>query len=214
MNYKNFEHETLYNEDIKLLTYYLVSLFYKTDCKYWCSRTKINRLLTIYKFCTIKYKSDVLKGEYVISNPKNKIGIWFPKLNGYIDRDVYLKYNIMEDNCEKIIEQFNENAEIPKIFEVEKEISVISKILLEKIFREFGNYPLNVLAPMVDEVILKMPIKEIEGKTEIDTNNFENFLNTNTNNEVFNFIKEYRKDMPLTKKEKVKVKKIVKQVKK
>lgn len=195
----------IFNENLKVLAFYLVSLYYKTGCKYLCSITKINRLLTIYKFCTLKYNDESLRGEYIINT-----SMWFDSLWFCIYKEEYFNENLMKQECKEITEEINEFAEVPEKYKVEHQIGVSSKILLEKIFRKFGNYSLNDLGPMIDEIIFEMPTKKIDGKKDIDVNNFKKSLYVypqNLNNEVLNFIKNFDLDIELYKYEKnIKVK--------
>jgi len=47
------ENNNIYDRDIISLANYIAQLYYKTDCKYRCTRRKIDSLLAIYKFCCL-----------------------------------------------------------------------------------------------------------------------------------------------------------------
>jgi len=58
-------------DDFESVAYYLIYLYYKTGCKYYCYRGLINRLLTIYKLCGISYNMNffddcfIIRGSYI-----------------------------------------------------------------------------------------------------------------------------------------------------
>ena len=127
------------------LACYLISLFYKSNCKYFCSRPKINRLLTIYKLSAIRFHSDCFHYYFNIDGPYIGIGGFIP----LIDRDVYLNFKtengkiefISNDNKKYFSDKFNEAVSIPQKYCVDKkEISKSKRDLLEIIFRKFASY--------------------------------------------------------------------------
>lgn len=195
MNYQTLENSKLYNEDIKTVCYYLISLYYKTNKKYKCYRTKLNRLLIIYKLCGMKYNVSCLEGIYTINAPTKHIGLWFRPIASFTFREIYWEFNEKEEDKQEIIDQFNESAPIPNIYRLESlKISENTKELLEMIFRKFGNYTINDLANMIDEIIIKIPITTNNNEYKIDILNYDKFLSNNIDNEVFEFIKNFQKN--------------------
>ena len=188
---KILENSNLFKEDIKTVSYYLVSLYYKTGCKYHCYRTKLNRLLTIYKLCATRYNNDCLDSSFVL----NETWIGFPELAALFFREVYMKLPweaSIEDNKE-IQDKFDDKVEFNKEYkDSEKVLSLYTKQLIEIIFRKFGNYTIGDLAHLIDEIKQKIPVTKIDNGYKIDTKNYEDFLNINLDNEIFKFIKNFK----------------------
>ena len=179
-------------DDIESCAYYLISLFYKTGCKYACYRTKLNRLLAIYRFCRIDC-IDIKQDCNLIITEEGMMG--FPILHKIIDRDVYFSWYV-DETGEKITEEFVETIEIPREYIYrfrEEKINDYSKMILESIFRNFGNYSINDLANMLNDIGKKIPTIE----HTIDVDKFIDFINDNENsnlyrnNKIFNFIKSF-----------------------
>ena len=207
MNYiETLEEEKLYDDIIFPVIHYLVSLFYKTGCKYYCSRNKINRLLTIYMFCVIKYNTNCFKQDFFIGDESYAFG--FPVVYNILDRDIYLPFCVKEDNKE-IREVLDESVQIPDIYNhfydflyktdfEKREISNESKELLEIIFRKFGNYSISNLANMLNEIKNNIPIIVSYDGYEIDFENYKYFLSSNINNKIFKFIKNFKNNKIIT----------------
>lgn len=166
---------------------YLISLFFKTHKKYKCYRTKINRLLVIFKLCNINNLIEVdLNYELLINKNNNQFG--FPFVFNKLDRDIYNPYLCVKETCERINDEFDTSVEVPKDFKFNfsDEYSK-SLIILEEIFRYFGNFSREKLNTLLLEIIQNIPIKD----NEVDIINFKSFINSNilADNQVLNFIK-------------------------
>lgn len=187
--------ETNYTEtELQDMAAYLISLYYKTDCKYNCSRPKINRLLTIYLLCNIN-KKPITKNIFCITN--SYIGLsgmftYVPVL------EPYTKFEYKDDRLE-IIEDFNDQAPIPPLYKRLIDVIELSKAqkkLLEKIFRKFASYDINSLAEKVNEFKRIIPFKTHEDyRASLRGEDLLYFLQQNKNNylenEILTFIKEY-----------------------
>ena len=192
--------------EINELACYLVSLFYKTNCKYFCTRPKIKRLLTIYKLSSINFDPDCFHYIFFVDDQQMTITSY---ISSIVERDVYFnigtvngKLQIMsEDNREFFDENFSETISVPNKYIVnENEIDKIKRDLLEIIFRKFGSYSSRELNDMLDEFSHEIPFEQKVDETNftydyLDPNKFMKFLNSEynsslfQNNEVFNFIK-------------------------
>lgn len=188
---------------------YLLSLYYRTGMKYKFYITKLNRLLTIYKLCTLKYNGECLTRNYdFVINDDGFMGAdrnMFPYLNYEYDFGV-LKEDRTEIKDEFDIYDCNKNYlsgmftrimnklcyEPGKSIECEFEISEEAKQLIELIFRKFGNYSISELAPTINEIVSGIPIIKRYGRNRILSDDFVKFLNQNQckfqNNIVFNFV--------------------------
>ena len=211
-NYENYDkyvqvlkdYEVEHNK-LKPLACYLISLFYKSGCKYYCGRTKINRLLTIYKFCSVQFDPDCFgpffrtDGPYMIIND----------LNAWVDRDVYFLTGDDIDCKEEYTGDFNEQVSIPSRYQFDENLIIKqSKMLLEIIFRKFGSYSTNDLGPLINEMHPHIPFsmkqykyKEMCLRNSLDVSEFLNFLTSDESdarfqdNEIFKFIKDFNCDL-------------------
>ena len=193
-------------KETRNLACYLISLFYKSNCIYFCSRPKINRLLTIYKLASINFDKDCFKYSINIDAPY----ICIANFIYLIDRDVYL--NIELDNKFKLIHLSQDNKEfyngdftadnaIPNWYHFdESEINSNQKRLLEILFRKFASYSVGDLAKMIDELHHNIPFERKSDEfgfafNYLDKEKLKQFLNSESNNdlyknnEVFNFVK-------------------------
>jgi len=187
---------TKYTEKkLKDTVLYLISLYYKTDCKYSCTWPKINKLLTIYTICNIveipiTHKFFCITDDYI--GFKDTV-LLFPML------DVYTKPYCEDDGLE-INDPLNDNTTIPPFYK--KRIDNITllyesdKKILEQIFRKFGAYDIHKLASKIDELktILPFEINCFNG-ADLNSDKLLRFLKKNKDNyienEVLTFIKEY-----------------------
>lgn len=176
---------------------YLVSLYYRTGLKYNFHGTKLNRLLTIYKLCSMKYNAECLSDAYFWIRDDGTMG-----MHKLVFSLVYNFGNFKEEDRRPITEKFNTFDKSKKylyeefrkpFYDARYDISDDSKQLLELIFRKFGNYSINDLAPMINEIVLKLPIrKALCNNNYIDFYDFKKFLIAYEielkDNEIFNFI--------------------------
>lgn len=85
------------------------------------------------------------------------------------DEFIYLNKSLCDLNSKK------KNKE----FEISKE----AKQLIELIYRKFGNYPIQDLGRLVDEIVSRIPLKNLGPINKIDFYDFNNFLIQNVGNE-------------------------------
>lgn len=111
-----------------------------------------------------------------------------------------IHYNNMKNYKKEVKIKFNPEHEIiSEAFkdDIQKKlvISDCSKELIELIFRKFGNYSINDLAPMIDEIVLKLPLEKRIFWNCINYKKYESFRLENNkkykDNEVFDFIINY-----------------------
>ena len=188
------------------LACYLISLFYKSNCIYFCSRPKINRLLTIYKLASVDVDENCFKYSINIDAPY----IFVANFVYLIDRDVYLNIklddkfkliHLSQDNKEFYTGDFTSDQTIPNWYHInENEINSNKKRLLEIIFRKFASYSVGDLAKMIDELHHNIPFERKKDEFEFAFNylnkeKLKQFLNSDSNNElykkneVFKFVK-------------------------
>lgn len=192
------------------LIYYLISLYYKTNCKYRIGRDKVCELLTIYQLIIMRIfyteynynsKEEEFKfNEYLqrfILTPNNQ-GLHF-----MVDRDCY--FDALPDQSNYIVDIIDHSITVPYIYEKlkTKELSGFSKSLIEEIFRNFGNYPTHNsdkkgLAQMLNQITDKMQEQGVIINNEININGLKDFFNNQDNkilfynNEIFSFIENHK----------------------
>lgn len=199
------DEEYLINDSTVGVANYLVSLYERTKNKYKYYPTKINRLLTIYKLCSLKYNDECLDDYDFIIRDDGTMGIlngmYSPFYNIYslipesyteIDEELEIfqpHKNFLHQEIKKVHELFNIN------YEKQLCISEDSKKLLELIFRKFGNYPYSDLAIQINEIVNNIPIRKKYEENDIKLEDFTNFMYNNENvlkyNIIFEFIKNF-----------------------
>ena len=142
---------------IKCLTYYLVSIFYKTDRKYSCTKTKIGKILSILAF---KYAyNDILLFDEDVRKYDN-CGTMIEDASFWVYPTEYICYK-EHNNKEYIIDELIEPKNLPaRLYVRYKEVCKDSDIPadvkkdVEEVFRRFGAYSQadlsEVLNPIVD----------------------------------------------------------------
>lgn len=207
--YENFEryledHNVEHNKTKKLACY-LISLFYKSGFRYNCSRSKINALLIIYKFCSVQFDSDCFSSGFKTSGPYMIIS----DLANFLGRDIYRLFTENADNKEEYTGTFNARITIPDIYRCDESlISEQSKMLLEIIFRRYGSYSKKDLALLINEIHPHIPFREkyhdyrgVSSCNNLGASDLLEFLNSEENNikfrdnEIFAFIKDFNYDL-------------------
>jgi len=168
----------------KKMAFYLISLFYKSGERYFCSRPKINRLLTIYKFCSVRHDPNCFHFSFV---PGGSGLMGIKGLSSFVERDVYLNFYMYDDDKQEFTDTFDETVEIPGRYVNDflirdYEISDKVKELLEIIFRKFGSYPISDLAQMIDQMKNNIPFRKKVDEVNfiyysLDADEFLEFLN-------------------------------------
>lgn len=199
------DEEYLINDSTIGVANYLVSLYERTKNKYQYYPTKINRLLTIYKLCSLKYNDKCLNDLNFIITEDGTMGIL-----SYMHSPFYNIYSSIPENYNEIddeLETFKQHknflhSEVKIIaeslginYEKQLYISDDSKKLLELIFRKFGNYPFDELATQINQIVNNILIRKSYDRNYIKLEDFINFMNKNNkvlkNNIIFQFIKNF-----------------------
>lgn len=175
------------NESLEDITNYLISLFYMTDCKYSCTRTKIGKLLSIIAFsyaCEDKklFDDEIYKGD--------KLGpiipvlqiLWFP-----LEIYSFGKDEKCYDDMTVINEKFNEDVEFSTKFYNNQFLSVELKERVENVFRRFGAYPSVELSFLLKPIVINATYGEYD---EIDLSKISSVIqNTVQSNEMIEYFK-------------------------
>lgn len=145
------------NIDFITASWFLLTLFYKTERKYTCTKDKILNLLTIVAL-DYACSGDKIFNEDILLNDNNE-----PYINGLLglSKYEYIKLPEQKDNKEYINEILDETKDnlVPFMYRC----NVVDDELKEKtinVFRNFGAYPQEELGTMVSSVVNKMTTKE------------------------------------------------------
>lgn len=210
-SYKEGENMKKLNIGIKELTYYLVSLFFLTECKYSCTSTKIGKMLSILAF-KYAYNGFLLFNDEVrkYDNCGTMIessACWL-HINEYVCRKD-------QNNKEYITEELKEPIDLPakincRYIEIFKccDLPFYVKKEVEEVFRYFGAYShvdlSEVLNPIVDmlttESYGKIDLSKISYIIDEVTQDNEviKYLKSNPiSNEIINDVQVKRKIMKI-----------------
>lgn len=137
---------------------YLVQLFYQTEQKFSCSRTKIGKLLSIIAFVyarrNIKAFNEAIYRYVYSSDDTEGCGTTIKELNIIVDRDIYIPYDCMDNNGVIKETEINNNVEIPQRFQNIELIKTETQSVIRDVFMNFGSYKAQTLGKCINPIIL------------------------------------------------------------
>lgn len=119
------------------LANYLKLLFYKTNKKYSCTRTKIGKLLSILAFKYARKNSRVFLND-IYRYPQ--CGTYIRELSVFCERDEYIMPKYMDNNMEMSLEEIDWNIITPMDNKDFTHIPLNLRKEIEVIFCKFGAY--------------------------------------------------------------------------
>lgn len=174
---------------------YLIQLYYKTGCRYHCTRTKIEKMLSIANLVSLK------SGEalFVEKNVVNPCGTGFPILASFLFGDIVEGRE--DETCLEIPKELvNESAVYPPFYEIDNyslSSRNVSQLLLD-IFLKFGNYDAKTMGILCDAFKCSIATNEPGSDRRIINNEaVKPFFDTCAyddkykNNEIISFIVNY-----------------------
>lgn len=179
--------------DIIASARYLIRLYFQTKIKYQCSRSKIDKLLSIANFISIKEDNQMF--DEIMS--VNQCGTSFPMLTWIIREDIMDGIN--EDFNMIDIDSIDENGYYPEFYESDYPIED-KKDLLKNIFLRFGSTSTKELGLQINEFVDEIsmtkddfhrPIIDYEKAKEFFQN--DEMLEKYKDNKIISFIKEFSK---------------------
>ena len=138
---------------------YLVQLFYKTNQRYSCTRTKIGKLLSIVAFKyaregKLAFAETIYKYDHCGTAIKEV-------MHRFRDREIY-SLCVYKDNAKPITDKLNEKAYIPDNFSNIEALSDEAKEIIESVFFSFGAFSPADLGECIN------PIVNLDGVTIAD----------------------------------------------
>ena len=125
---------------------YLIRLYFQTKIKYQCSRSKIDKLLSIANFISINQGNPMFNETMSV----NQCGTSFPVISWLIREDIMNGIN--EDFSIIDIDSIDENAHYPEFYESEYPLED-KKELLKNIFLRFGSTSTKELGLQINEFV-------------------------------------------------------------
>lgn len=179
------------NVNLEQTANYMIQLFYQTGQKYSCTRTKIGKLLSIVAFVYAK-KDRQIFNEVIYKY--GDCGTTINELTATVDRDVYLQCDYQDDK--NYIEcEFDVSVPIPDKHKETDRISEEVKLIVQKVFRNFGAYSAYDLGQLICPII---NCKNMVGIND-DVNLFQLFMSKyddfavleDVNDKLLNYLFEY-----------------------
>ncbi len=174
---------------------YLVQLYYKTGSRYHCTRTKIEKLLSIASFVELSRGRDL----FIDKNVINPCGTGYPILANHFFGDI-IDGTEKESNCAIKEEYIDENIQIPAVYEIDGCAPIPEHIckLLSNVFFKFGNYEARKLGIILDEFKNDIvAVDEVAKRDVIDKEMASTFFNNQevirnySDNEIISYIKNF-----------------------
>ena len=170
------------NYDSKDLVNYLISLFYRTNKEYDCTKYKLTRLLIIAALVT-SYNGKQLINDALICN-KDATIYMFDTLF-WLEREIYLNSYHKTKNSEILDSEISPTDESVPIFYRCNELDNDVKVLLYDVFKHFAAYSRDDLAGYLDEILPLLACWSL-----IDLRYTKDTINSlrNKNNQVINYV--------------------------
>ena len=172
---------------------YLIQFFYKSGEKYHCTKTKIEKMLTIAFLTFIKNDRKLFSSKIYIA----ECGTYIPLLSRFIFGNI-TEGQIPENNL-KIDKNVALDGNIPPLYSIETQVSEDIHNILADVFYAFGNYEPSHLGKLLDEFKMEISIEDEEdpSKSIIDSEKAIKFFNEKSykkTNDIIDYIVNYSSD--------------------
>lgn len=173
---------------------YLVQLFVKCERKYSCSKTKLEKLLSIANLKCIK-NGNKLFDEKVIEIKDCGVGLSY-NFPTYLCGDIVLALlndkNNKATSPKRQIPETDINNSIKHNTQYDKDVNDLTeedKKCLLNVFLEFGAYDSSILGSLLDEFKYELVNNQVDGE-KINFKKCQSFFNrkSDTNNEILKYI--------------------------
>lgn len=156
---------------------FIVQLYYKTDEKYHCSRTKVEKLLAIANLVAFKNNDKLFEDDIWV----NRCGVGIPILSHFLFSDIVMGTELEEPKAIEWVEIDN-NKSFPIIYTLYSNIQSKERELLTDVFLCFGAYDALTLGQAFDEFKEEISVDNPKNKEHsiIDSRMAYNFFNENS----------------------------------
>lgn len=125
---------------------FIIQLYYKTGEKYHCSRTKVEKLLSIANLIAFKNNTKLFEEEIWV----NRCGVGIPVLSVFFFSDI-VAGKVEEESKHIELSEINENVQIPTMYNLYSTIGFTERELLTNVFLRFGAYDALIIGQAFDE---------------------------------------------------------------
>ena len=152
---------------------YLIQFFYKSGQKYHCTKTKVEKMLTIAFLTFVKTNQKLFSSKIYIG----QCGTYIPLLSRFIYGDI-VEGEVCENNS-KISKDTAFEGTVPPLYNTETQFPEAINSLLLDIFYAFGNYEPSRLGQLLDEFKMEISTEDEEdpSKLIIDSEKASVFFN-------------------------------------
>ncbi len=152
------------NINLEQATNYLIQLFYQTNVKYSCTRTKIGKMLSIVAF---KYACEekLAFNETIYKYDSCGTAIKDVMLR-FKDPDIYPTY-LNADDQKKVRVKFNKKAPIPQSFSEIDQLSDDTKKTIESVFLSFAAFSPKKLGECLNPIVNLEGIADNDGRINV-----------------------------------------------
>lgn len=151
------------NVNLEQAANYLIQLFYRTNQRYSCTRTKIGKLLSIVAF-VYAYEDKKLFSESIYKY--NDCGTSFNELKLFLGREVYMKDRYLDDE-QPYKGDFNYCNDIPKDYQYIENIDECLRTNIEEVFKKFASYPPVSLGNCINTIVNYKDMVDEMGKINL-----------------------------------------------
>lgn len=174
------------NGDLIQMANYLISLFYVTGQKYYCTRTKISKLMSIVAFYYAR-NNKILFTENIYKY--DGCGTIIDEIKSSFDMDIYNGIQC-KDNKQFIDETFDYKLYIPDKYRNYENVDNETKQNIENVFRKFGSFSAYNLGQCLNPII-NYPNVINDNKVDLSTIkclNKDCFTKIQDNREIIEFL--------------------------
>lgn len=176
--------------DIVNLAKYIIQLFYKVEGEYSCDRPKVEKLLSIAQIISVLNGNKMFDSDIVVKD----CGVGIKDLEWDFLSVIKTVSPKIEPKSEPITEKINFDADYPRFYKINIKIDPDIRLLLQRVFLNFGAYDSHVLGSLFNEFKANIVTDGI-----IDYNKVSSFfINTKEEymtNSIYKFIIENRQEI-------------------
>lgn len=148
------------NVNLEQAANYLIQLFYQTDQKYSCTRTKIGKLLSIVAFVYARENKQLFSEDIY---KYNDCGTSFNELKLFLGREIYMKDSYLDDE-QPFDGIFDDRIDIPNDYKCIENLDVCLRNRIKEVFKKFASYSPVSLGMCINSIVNYNDIVDETGK--------------------------------------------------